>query len=281
MIISIINVAYPQPYNLEIPYCNKSNKVNKFCTGDTLYSSAYYDKWGNNYPYDSCFSPLLDSLCVSLLNQPDIIVIINSSVVVPKESFYKWVTKLQIDNDTNWMNLTQRRANQIERYLNKRGVTNCIICNGIGFKARTHKIKNKIDEACENAIQIILTKSDTLHCYSLEAGEPLILNNIYFKTGNWDIQAESYNELNLFANYLLTNPEIKIEISGHTDNTGDYKKNIELSQKRADEVALYLKKKLVKNKIITKGYGSTKPIGNNNTDEGKAKNRRIEVKTIN
>jgi len=72
-----------------------------------------------------------------------------------------------------------------------------------------------------------------------------------------------------------------IEISGHTDDVGDDALNLELSQKRAESVRNYLiKNGIASNRVTAKGYGETQPIADNSTPEGKAKNRRTEVKIL-
>ena len=79
--------------------------------------------------------------------------------------------------------------------------------------------------------------------------------------------------------YLSENANTVIEISGHTDNIGDKEHNQELSTARAKAVADYLVSKGIEVKRITyKGYGSTRPIASNDTEEGKAQNRRVEIK---
>lgn len=80
---------------------------------------------------------------------------------------------------------------------------------------------------------------------------------------------------------LKDNPNIIIEISGHTDNSGNEALNLELSNKRAINVKLYLQTKGISpNRLQAKGYGQTMPIDDNNTEEGKARNRRTEFKII-
>ena len=134
-------------------------------------------------PYDSCYSPLLDSLIVSLKKSPDLIVIINSWSTIPKKIFDERYSKKHLENDTNWVKLTYLRAYRIKYYLTKNCVTNCIFCNGFGFKIRLHEPKTIYAELCENAVQIILTKSDSIYCFKLEPNRPVILKNVYFNTG--------------------------------------------------------------------------------------------------
>jgi outer membrane protein OmpA-like peptidoglycan-associated protein len=110
-----------------------------------------------------------------------------------------------------------------------------------------------------------------------EAGKSFVLDNIYYNTNSAEIQEQSKPILQSFAEYLLENPELKIEIQGHTDNVGNPKDNEALSSNRAYSVKQYLESFKVPGKRITaKGYGSTKPIADNKIESGRAKNRRTE-----
>lgn len=111
----------------------------------------------------------------------------------------------------------------------------------------------------------------------IKEGEAFVINDINYATNSADIAEESKMILDAFAGYLQRNPSFEIEISGHTDNIGDDKANLALSAERAFEVMNYLASKGVNGKRMTyKGYGETKPIGDNATDEGRSKNRRTE-----
>lgn len=110
-----------------------------------------------------------------------------------------------------------------------------------------------------------------------EKGKSFVINDIYYATSKADIEEDSKLILDDFATYLIDHPAIEIEISGHTDNVGDDKSNLTLSTERAFEVMSYLVSHGVPTKRMTyKGYGKTKPIGDNATPEGRAKNRRTE-----
>jgi len=107
------------------------------------------------------------------------------------------------------------------------------------------------------------------------------LDNVYFDTGLATLKPSSYKALNDLAEVMLLKTTLVIEIAGHTDNTGTSEINKKLSQDRADAVRNYLiKKGIAANHIIAKGYGDTEPIADNTTDEGKAKNRRTEIRII-
>ncbi|GAL86892.1 hypothetical protein MYP_4122 [Sporocytophaga myxococcoides] len=116
---------------------------------------------------------------------------------------------------------------------------------------------------------------------SAKAGATVVLKNIFFDTGKSDIRPESTIELQKLIKLLLENPSIKIEISGHTDNTGNSDANLALSKSRAQKVSEYLSSSgIPNNRLIYKGYGSTKPIADNTTEEGRQKNRRTEFKIL-
>ena len=110
-----------------------------------------------------------------------------------------------------------------------------------------------------------------------EVGKAIVLEGIVFKSGSAEINPESEEILTKAFNTLDQNPEIEVEIQGHTDNTGRHASNMKLSQHRADAVKEYLVKKgVAATRISTKGFGPDKPIADNKTAEGKQKNRRIE-----
>jgi succinyl-CoA synthetase beta subunit len=101
--------------------------------------------------------------------------------------------------------------------------------------------------------------------------------DVKFVTGKDAISEESLKELAAVAKQLATCPTIKTQVAGHTDNVGSAESNLALSQKRADAVAIYLATQgVAKERVSAKGYGETKPIGDNATDAGRAANRRVE-----
>jgi len=107
------------------------------------------------------------------------------------------------------------------------------------------------------------------------------LNNVFFNTSKSDLLPASFSELDKQVNFLNENSDIIIEVSGHTDNTGKETDNQILSENRAKAVAEYFIEKGIDNSRITyKGYGSSKPIATNDTEVGRAKNRRVEIKII-
>lgn len=115
----------------------------------------------------------------------------------------------------------------------------------------------------------------------IEVGNKVILKNIFFDTNKFDIKPESKSELQKLIDFLLFNPTLRIEISGHTDNVGNDALNQTLSENRAKAVYDYLiANKMDASRLVFKGYGKTQPIAPNTTDEDRSKNRRTEFKII-
>ncbi|MFN3916435.1 MAG: OmpA family protein [Flavobacteriales bacterium] len=111
----------------------------------------------------------------------------------------------------------------------------------------------------------------------IEVGQTVRLNNIFFETAKAELLEESFLELNKLVKVLQDNPKVKIEISGHTDNVGNDGYNQKLSEQRAHSVVKYVVEKgISESRLSAKGYGKTKPVATNDTDEGKALNRRVE-----
>lgn len=111
----------------------------------------------------------------------------------------------------------------------------------------------------------------------VEVGTLVTLKNILFIQGTPELLPESYAELNLVVEFLKANPQVEIELSGHTDNRGSYRALLELSQKRVNRVKSYLVSKGINPKRITgKGYGGTKPVASNDSEETRQLNRRVE-----
>lgn len=112
---------------------------------------------------------------------------------------------------------------------------------------------------------------------NIAIGSKIALRNIFFDTGKSTLRAESNAELDRLVKLMKDVPTLKIEISGHTDNTGSATLNETLSQSRAEAVVAYLTTKgIATNRMTAKGYGASKPIASNATDDGKQQNRRTE-----
>lgn len=104
-----------------------------------------------------------------------------------------------------------------------------------------------------------------------------VFNNILFKNNSFELPTAAFIELDKLVQVLNENPSIKLEISGHTDNVGKQEDNLVLSSNRAKAIVNYLSSKNIDAKRLSyKGYGSSKPIAENTSEEGRTKNRRTE-----
>jgi len=121
-----------------------------------------------------------------------------------------------------------------------------------------------------------------LYLTPIEVGVVVRLNNIFFDFGKDNIrQDESIVELNRVIKFLKDNPMVQIEIGGHTDNVGDNTYNQKLSEGRANAVRKFLLERGVKESQVTaKGYGESKPVMGNDTEEGRQQNRRVEFTVL-
>jgi outer membrane protein OmpA-like peptidoglycan-associated protein len=117
----------------------------------------------------------------------------------------------------------------------------------------------------------------TITVTKAEKGKNFIIDNLHYKTNSAEITSESKAVLDAFAIYLLDNPNMHVEIQGHTDNTGNPKDNEALSRDRAYSVKQYLEEQKVPGKRVSaQGFGPNKPIADNKTEVGRAQNRRTE-----
>ncbi len=109
----------------------------------------------------------------------------------------------------------------------------------------------------------------------------LAIKGVLFNTGSAELKVASLEVLNKVKDVLTNNPSYILNVNGHTDNVGDSKANLELSQKRAEVVQGYLASKGIEaSRIHPHGYGDTKPVDTNATEEGRKHNRRVEFRII-
>jgi outer membrane protein OmpA-like peptidoglycan-associated protein len=116
--------------------------------------------------------------------------------------------------------------------------------------------------------ETIAPKSDSL----------IVLNEVLFAVNSYKLRSELFPKLDSIVTFLKQNPSTKIEISGHTDNTGSEAHNLKLSENRADAVAEYIVDKgIATSRVSFNGYGSARPIDSNDSEKGRRRNRRVEI----
>jgi outer membrane protein OmpA-like peptidoglycan-associated protein len=115
----------------------------------------------------------------------------------------------------------------------------------------------------------------------IKVGQSIILRNVFYAYNSWELLEQSRIELNKVVQLMNENPTLKVEISGHTDNTGTPEYNLGLSDRRAESVTNFLTNHGISPERMTaRGYGLTLPVTTNETEEGRAVNRRTELKIL-
>jgi outer membrane protein OmpA-like peptidoglycan-associated protein len=115
----------------------------------------------------------------------------------------------------------------------------------------------------------------------IEVNASVVLKNIFFDYNKYEVKSASQVELDKVVQLLTDNPSIKIQIAGHTDNIGNAADNLKLSENRAKAVIAYLSSRGIDAKRLSfKGFGAAQPIADNKTEEGRALNRRTELKVV-
>jgi len=126
-------------------------------------------------------------------------------------------------------------------------------------------------------VEYIVKLQSTAPDKQLEENTPILLNNIFFETGSSILDPRSEIEIDYLYQLLIDNPNLKIQIIGHTDSVGEDEENMVLSQNRAKSVfQAIIEKGISSVRLSYEGRGETEPIDNNDTDEGRQSNRRTE-----
>jgi len=147
-------------------------------------------------------------------------------------------------------------------------------------KSGYYSVSNSIDLSTENSYKELVVDIVMNSIVSLEE-KSIKLNNIYFDFDKYDLKQESFTELERVYKFLTDNLPVTIELSAHTDAQGSDDYNLQLSQKRAESVVNYLiAKGIDPGRLIAKGYGESQPVADNESEEGRAENRRVEMKIV-
>jgi outer membrane protein OmpA-like peptidoglycan-associated protein len=147
----------------------------------------------------------------------------------------------------------------------------------LGFKDSTSYDMMDIPDPGPNASY----KEPFTLSFQFSPAKTFVLEDVNFETGKAVLEPESYTSLNELAAYLVRKADERIEIGGHTDNVGTAANNLKLSMERAIAVMNYIiSKGIDPARLEAKGYGMTMPVESNKTEEGRAQNRRTEVKIL-
>ena len=153
--------------------------------------------------------------------------------------------------------------------------------NTYGFRAEAQGLVSVKDNLDATNLKEYTEIQRDLYLVPVEVGQVVRINNIFFDFGKSTLKPESFSELNRVVDFLNSNPTVNIELSGHTDNIGSVVVNLKLSDDRAKSVVEYLTSKgITASRLTAKGYGETKPVATNDTEEGRAMNRRVEFEIL-
>ncbi|MCU0429006.1 MAG: OmpA family protein [Cytophagaceae bacterium] len=203
--------------------------------------------------------------------------ILNSQVMVGESPERKWIGALQIASDGKIYFPIYNTS-----YL---GVINAPEKAGLacGYQNNVVYLEGKMAQlGLPGFIQDYFAKDLTqkvtyFNETNVKVGQLLILKNITFEYAKYTLQASSYPELLKVVKVMKAHPEYAMELSGHTDNIGNKSFNIDLSKNRANAVKNYLVSQGIEaSRITVKGFGSSMPVANNNSEAGRALNRRVE-----
>jgi len=200
-----------------------------------------------------------------------------------KGTVYDAVTKKKISASVEVIDL---KTNQVKQQVNADAVTGeymIVLTEGSEYALNVSKegylfLSSFLDYKNPSAFNPF-----TLDVYlnPIKQGSSVVLNNIFFEENSYELEDKSTAELDKIVAFMNVNPTVSIELGGHTDDVGSDASNLELSQKRAKAVYDYLVSAgIPASKLKYKGYGETKPVAPNNSEENRAKNRRIEFKVL-
>jgi OmpA-OmpF porin, OOP family len=170
--------------------------------------------------------------------------------------------------------MTFYNSGKYKTSLPMKGIYNCVV------SSPGYLIQQETLELLEANANNSITKD--IYLTPILKGDIIRLNNIYFETSESELLNASFSELNKMVILMNENPNLKIILEGHTDIIGDKQANITLSQKRVNSVKNYLVSKGIDaQRIETKGWGSSKPLNTNGSDEERKVNRRVEFRIQN
>ena len=223
-----------------------SNKLNRGVGGFDIYSFELYQEARPDKVYFQKGD----------MNGPDNNETVNATIEV-KDAFTKKLTKIEVDSVNGEYAFIVNFNHDLLVSVKKEGYA--FESQYISTKDSTNYEPKKVD----------------LELKKLEVGGQYTLNDILFATNSFDINDTIKTVLNEFSEYLKENPHLHVALQGHTDNKGDPGSNMILSENRAKTVSDYLLSLSIdKSRITFKGFGETKPIASNVSEEGRAKNRR-------
>jgi outer membrane protein OmpA-like peptidoglycan-associated protein len=262
---------------LDDTWTNWSEPENLGPNINSIYWDAYYSvnasgtyAYMNSSTRDSTGSDIYQIKLTN--NKPKPVVIVQGKVLDGK-------TKLPIEAVINYEILPEGKAVGLARSNPATGEYKIVLPYGktYGYRAETKGYipVNENFDLVEEKQYVEITKD--LYLIPIEVGQTIKLNNVFFVQSKAELLTSSYPELDRLIKIMKNNPTMVIELHGYTDNSGDPKKNIELSEQRVITVKNYLISKGISAKLVQgKGFGGANPIADNGKEETRRLNRRVE-----
>ena len=273
--------GWNKPQNLGYPINTYTDQQSLFVTADG--KTAYYSDGEKELQIDKQNQILAKDLNNSYIykfEMPQEIEITVSRYI--KGTVYDAKTKQKLEANIDLYNLNNNKVQSSVKSDPRNGKYLFVLNEGSNYALNVNK-KGYLFQSLAFDYSKGTGENVTVDIYleKAEKGSKVVLNNIFFDTDKWELKEESKTELELVVKYLQTNPKIKVQISGHTDNVGDKAYNQSLSEKRATSVVEYLiAAGIPKMQLVVKGFGEVQPQVPNTSPENKAKNRRIEFEIL-
>jgi OOP family OmpA-OmpF porin len=265
------DTTWSEPVNVGYPINTSDNDATLFITADN--QKGYYSVY-NTKDYNNMYSWLFE------FDVPDVLKAKSKSTYA-QGNVYDADTKKPLKADIELFDLATARRMQWVNSDSISGNYTVVLSEGMDYALHVGK-KGYLFESVQfdykNAKSFDPLTLD-IYLKPIKKGATTKLNNVYFETNSFALDGRSTAELNKLVAFMKINPSAKLELAGHTDNVGNEADNLKLSGNRAKAVYDYLiSKGIDKTRLTFKGYGKTQPIADNNTEEGRAKNRRLEAK---
>lgn len=208
--------------------------------------------------------------------KPQPVVIIFGKVINKK-------TKEPVEAEIHYFDITQNKEVGVAISNPEDGSYKIVLPKGIeyGFVAEKKGFYSIGEHFDMTEVDRYLELEKTLFLAPIEQGQSIVLNNIFFETNKAKLKKTSYFELDRLIDLMNDIPTLVIEIDGHCDDQGSKEHNQKLSEDRALAVFNYVVSKgVIASRVEVKGFGETKPIGDNRTEEGRQLNRRVEFQVL-
>lgn len=257
--------SWSKPKNIGYPINSKEDDLGLFVSldGETGYFASNKLRKGNGWEIYQFNLPVAArpeqvALVTGKLTDENGEVVSDASMEL-KNLTTKEITRIKVDKETG----SYARAVKINR---NEDLIITVKKKGAAFSSKYIDTKSNLKQPVIKA---------SLEVATLKVGKEYKLNDINFSSNSFKLDAASKSVIDEFIIFLKENPNLRADIQGHTDNVGNPADNKRLSQNRAKTVFEYVKiNGISASRISNHGYGETKPITNNSTDAGKAKNRR-------